>query len=210
MADDAAWRQAKVEARPVLGRVVTAMTPKPTAQPEAQSTTAWKIGAEGEERVAEVLRDLAGIVVLHDLRVPGKRSNIDHVVVGPAGVFVIDAKKWKRGSAVEVRDKGSFLRPDLRLYVGGRDRTKAVEGVRDQVGVVRQALGPDLEGVSVQGLLCFVGASWGWRMRTRTVAGVTAVWPLGLPKLVTAAGSLGPHVEQIADRLRSGLPPAVR
>jgi hypothetical protein len=33
-------------------------------------------------------------VVLHDLAVPGSPANIDHLVIGPSGVFVIDSKQW--------------------------------------------------------------------------------------------------------------------
>jgi hypothetical protein len=33
--------------------------------------------------------------VLHDLAVPGSWTNIDHLVVGPGGVFVIDSKHYR-------------------------------------------------------------------------------------------------------------------
>jgi Nuclease-related domain len=33
-----------------------------------------------------------GWAVLHDLAVPRSRANIDHLVIGPGGVFVIDSK----------------------------------------------------------------------------------------------------------------------
>jgi Nuclease-related domain len=36
---------------------------------------------------------VAEIHALHDRRVSGTRANIDHFVIGPAGVFVIDAKR---------------------------------------------------------------------------------------------------------------------
>jgi len=210
ISEDRAWREATIERRPVLGRIATGLTAKPTIGPEKQSTTAWKVGAEGEERVAEVLRDVPGIEVLHDRRVPGSRANIDHLVVGPAGVFVIDAKKYKAGSIVEVRDVGGIFRPDRRLYVAGRNRTKLVEGVRGQFDVVRAALAPELGDVPVRGVLCFVGANWGRRRKTKAIGSVTAVWPTGLPGLVTAKGPHGPDVERIATHLRQNLPPAAR
>lgn len=56
---------------------------------------AWALGAEGERRVAEALKALPeGWVALHDrLLYPGVTdSNIDHIVVGPGGIFMIDAK----------------------------------------------------------------------------------------------------------------------
>jgi Nuclease-related domain len=58
---------------------------------------AWRHGAAGERRTARLLAGLErqGWVVLHDLAVPGSRANIDHLVVGPGGVFVIDSKQYR-------------------------------------------------------------------------------------------------------------------
>lgn len=61
-------------------------------------------GAAGESRVCRVLSSLAlqGYHHLDDRRVlEGRSANIDHVVVGPRGVFVVDAKNWT--GPVEVR-----------------------------------------------------------------------------------------------------------
>jgi hypothetical protein len=33
-------------------------------------------------------------VIFHDLAVPGSEANVDHLVIGPSGVFVIDSKQW--------------------------------------------------------------------------------------------------------------------
>jgi len=61
-----------------------------------QSTVAWRQGAEGEERLGYHLDQLSseGFVILHDRRVPGSQANIDHLVIGPTGVFVVDAKNF--------------------------------------------------------------------------------------------------------------------
>jgi len=58
---------------------------------------AWRRGAAGERRTARLLGSLErqGWVVLHDLAVPGSRANIDHLVIGPGGVFVIDSKQYR-------------------------------------------------------------------------------------------------------------------
>lgn len=49
---------------------------------------AWRKGSAGEERTEVWLRELpAEFVVLHDLAIPGSKANIDHLVVGPTGVF---------------------------------------------------------------------------------------------------------------------------
>jgi Nuclease-related domain len=207
VAEDAAQRQALVAARPVVGRIVSALTPKPTIGPESQPTRAWRVGAEGEQRVAEVLAEVVGIVMLHDRLVPGSRaSNIDHIAIGPSGVFVIDAKKYS--GRVEVKNVGSVFRPDERLYVNGRDRSKTVSGVQYQVDVVREALSGTFHGVTVSGVLCFVEADWGFPMRSKWVEGVTALWPKALPQHVTTAGPHSEVIDAIADHLRACLKPA--
>ena len=68
------------------------------------------------------------MAVLHDRRIPGSRANIDHLVISPAGVFVIDAKNYK--GRVERRVRGAWLSGEDCLYVGGRDKTKLVGGMR--------------------------------------------------------------------------------
>ena len=205
VAEDAEWRRSIKERRPVLGRIAAALTPVPQIGQESQPTTAWKTGTEGELRVAEVLAGVSGIEVLHDRLVPGSRANIDHIVVGPSGLFVIDAKKYQ--GAIEVRNVGSLFRLDERLYVDGRDRSKLVEGVLGQIKVVRVALGEEFADVPIRGVLCFVGCEWGWIMKQKHVNGVTALWPNALPDHVSAAGESGPRVEAIADHLRGRLRP---
>jgi hypothetical protein len=57
---------------------------------------AWQRGARGERQTARLLDRLGrdGYRVFHDLAMPGSPANIDHLVVGPSGVFVIDSKQW--------------------------------------------------------------------------------------------------------------------
>jgi hypothetical protein len=59
--------------------------------------TAWRRGAAGERRTARLLDALErhGWAILHDLAVPGSRANIDHLAIGPGGVFVIDSKQYR-------------------------------------------------------------------------------------------------------------------
>jgi hypothetical protein len=58
---------------------------------------AWRRGAAGEHRTARLLSRLErhGWMVLHDLAVPGSRATLDHLVIGPGGVFVIDSKQYR-------------------------------------------------------------------------------------------------------------------
>jgi hypothetical protein len=62
----------------------------------SEQARGWRRGAYGERRTARLLRRLArdGFVIFHDLAVPGADANLDHLVIGPTGVFVIDSKQW--------------------------------------------------------------------------------------------------------------------
>src|SRR4029077_12190747 len=90
---------------------------------------AWAYGAQGERALGGLLNRLRddGMSVLHDRRIPSSRANIDHIVVGPAGVFVVDAKNYK--GRVERRARGGFFSTDYRLFVGGRDNTALIAGM---------------------------------------------------------------------------------
>ena len=70
-------------------------------------------GERGELKVAQALEDLraAGYQPFHDLRREG--YNIDHVVVGPAGVFAIETKFRSGYGDIEFRNGEG-------LFVGGR------------------------------------------------------------------------------------------
>jgi hypothetical protein len=54
---------------------------------------AWRVGAEGEERVGKVLDRLTkrGWRILHSIPV-GDHSDIDHLAIGPGGVVLINTK----------------------------------------------------------------------------------------------------------------------
>jgi hypothetical protein len=53
----------------------------------------WRRGAEGEERVATQLSSLGeGWAVIHALTIGRKGANLDHLVIGPAGVFALNTK----------------------------------------------------------------------------------------------------------------------
>jgi hypothetical protein len=66
--------------------VTYALRPEPDAD-------RWRRGAAGEMATAGLLERLPRrFVVFHDRAIPGSRANIDHLVVGPTGVWVIDTK----------------------------------------------------------------------------------------------------------------------
>jgi hypothetical protein len=66
----------------------------------------WRKGAVGEALVAATLTDLPDdFVVVND--VSKRFGNIDHVVIGPTGVYLIDAKNWT--GSVKADGQGELL-----------------------------------------------------------------------------------------------------
>lgn len=160
-----------------LGKVILAVTAEPAP------STAWARGAEGERELAEALLGVAGVRVLHDRRIPGTRGNIDHVVVGPAGVFVVDAKRYV--GLIKVRNVGGLLRRDERLYVGRRDCSKLAHGMAWQVDAVRSAMASIEPVPPVTPVLCFVRGEWPLFGRAGAYAGVRLEGTKSLRQLVT-------------------------
>jgi Nuclease-related domain len=175
-----AWRAPLVAAAGALGQVLTGEAGLPRAglvglavavlvgwrlrfRPSEQART-WQRGAAGERRTARLLGRLVrdGFVVFHDLAVPGNTSaNVDHLVIGPSGVFVIDSKQWT-GSVQQGAD-GLVWHNHYRL-----DRT--LETVRWEAETLGRLLG-----TRAAALLCVHGAHvQGGGLRAQGVAIVPA------------------------------------
>lgn len=134
---------------------------------------------------------------------PRTRGNIDHLVIGPTGAWIVDAKAYT--GKIERRDKGGLFTTEMHLYVGGRDRSKAVTGLQWQVDAVRAVLEDD--SVPVHPVLCFTDAEWGLFSRPFTLDGVLCTYAKALAQVINAPGPLGPErVVQIAQQLATALP----
>lgn len=100
---------------------------------------------------------------------------------------MIDTKKYKGRPILKI--EGGLLRPRVeRLMVGRRDSTKVLDGVLNQVDVVRSVLGLD---VPVYGVLCFVEADWPLIGGSFTTRGVDVLWPKRLYSKLQAPGPFG-------------------
>ena len=168
---------------------------------DPQTTKAWATGARGEELLGSRLDKLSqsGVLVLHDRRIPGTRTNIDHLAVGPAGVFVIDAKRYQGRPRLHV--EGGLLRPrSEKLMVGARDCTKLVAGIHKQVSLVSSTLAGTAPNVPVRGFLCFVQADWPLFGGDFTLDGVDVLRPKTLAEQVLHAGDLDQSAIQALHR----------
>jgi hypothetical protein len=89
--------------------------------------------AAAEPLTAAALHPLQdqGWQVLHDRRWPGStRANVDHIVIGPPGVAIIDTKNW--AGSIEVRAD--------RLWCGDDDRHESVDDLLRLVTAVEELL----------------------------------------------------------------------
>ena len=186
-----------------LGGLAVALTDDP------HSIKAWAYGAKGERELGGELDRLLdeGMGVLHDRRLPGHRTNIDHIAIVPSGVFVIDAKNYV--GRVERIDRGGWFATDHRLYVRGRDKTALVTAMAKQAEVVRAALGSDLTAIPVKQVICFTDADWSLLARPLIFGDVTVVWPRELGKMLRVEGPLRPdQISQIERKIALELRPA--
>ncbi|MGW9238139.1 nuclease-related domain-containing protein [[Kitasatospora] papulosa] len=143
----------------------------------------WERGAAGEKATARLLAPLtrAGWRVRHDLRLPGRRFNIDHVLVSPCGtaVVVADTKSWHRGRPTVLVDG--------RVHCGdprrgrGEDRHDQVKAVARYARLVEVAL--NLPGVAVVPLIVVHGSPVAPGGLEAPVPGGT-VWVLGADQVV--------------------------
>jgi hypothetical protein len=182
---------------PQLGLVVAALAAVAAGwglrfrlSPEA---SAWQRGAAGERHTARLLAPLErhGWAVLHDLAVPDSRANIDHLVIGPGGVFVIDSKQYR--GRLQLDSSG-------RLWHGRYPLTPAVRAVSFEADQAAQVLADP--GVAVVPIMAVHGAQVPWGKVV--IDGVPVVPARRLPSLLRQLPAvLGPErVADLADQAR--------
>ncbi len=198
-----AARESRVKGRlgNLVGGVVLALSGEP------QSTRAWERGAFGEQQLAEALAEVIDLRALHDRRVPGTRGNIDHLLIAPAGVFVVDAKLYK--GEIRIRDRGGLFRSDDRLYVGRRDCSHLAENMGSQVESVRRVLeSADLEVMPpITPVLCFVDGEWPLLWPPESYRGVRLEGKRSIKKLITRDRVLDVEaIDRLARILAVGFP----
>ena len=162
-----------------------------------RSADRYERGAHGEEVTAAALAGLpAGWTVLHDVAWPDRKlANIDHVVVGPPGVFVIDSKNW--AGRIDV-DQG-VLRQDR------RSRVPTVQSAVAGAAAVAKVM-PEVRRDHVYAVLCFTDSE----APDAVSDGVLVCSTTSLLALVTSRPAALPNdlVRELAAALRSRLPAA--
>jgi Nuclease-related domain len=159
----------------------------------SRDAVAWRRGAAGERRTARLLAPLErhGWAVLHDLAVPGSWANLDHVVIGPGGVFVIDSKQYRGRLQLD---------PSGRLWHGRYPLAPTLRAVSFEADRAAQVLSDP--GVAVVPIVAVHGAHVPWGKVS--VEGVPVVAARRLPSMLRALPAvLGPErVASLADQAR--------
>lgn len=165
------------------------------------------LGYFGERVVAEALEPLKarGNLVFHDVPAGdrGDRFNLDHVVVGPGGVFAVETKTRRQGSGYRregIAAHEIIYDGDKLSYPWGEDR-HGLSSARERAAWFERWLQRELEiDIPVQPILTFPG----WTVVTRRPGPVTVVSPARLPETILQAPAdvLGPaRIEAIAEVL---------
>jgi hypothetical protein len=157
------------------------------------NAVAWRRGAAGERRTARLLGPLErqGWAVLHDLAIPGSRANIDHLAIGPGGVFVIDSKQYRGRLQLD---------PSGRLWHGRHSLAPALRAVSWEADQAARVL-PD-PGMAVVPVMAVHGAQVPWGKVV--MDGVPVVAARRLPSMLRALPAvLRPErVAWLADQAR--------
>lgn len=138
---------------------------------------------------AHLERELRGLGdVLHGLAFSPRAERVDHVVVAPSGVWLVDSIHLR--GRVERRDHGTRHGADQRLYLDGVERMDLV----DQLGLLRHAHGRirslGIGDVPIHRVVCVIDASWPLMARPFQIRDVWITWPRALSDKIRSSGML--------------------
>jgi hypothetical protein len=118
----------------------------------------YRLGYQGERYVAEELNRLMahGYQAFHD--VPFDNSNMDHVLVGPTGVFVIETRTTRKPAAAEGRKKHEVVFDGTALlFPEGPDAKPLQEVRRNRDALSRWLSSATADQICAEGILTIPG-----------------------------------------------------
>jgi hypothetical protein len=153
----------------------------------------WRLFRRQALRTARLLARLErhGWAILHDLAIPGSAANIDHLLIGPGGVVVIDSKQYRGRLRLD---------QDGLLWHGRHLLSSMLRRARWEADQADEVLG--VADLTVAAIVAVHGASVPWGRLE--VDGVTVAAARRVPDLLQALPAiLGPErVTWLADRAR--------
>ncbi|MFA1547669.1 nuclease-related domain-containing protein [Actinomadura chokoriensis] len=175
---------------------------------KSSSVTAWQKSSAAERRTEKQLKSLRrnGYLVLHARAVPRddegvSDGRIDHLVIGPSGVYAIDSEKWDKRLPVRTMSH-------LKLFHGPFNKKERLDEARWEAQMASSILAERVGfEVPVQPSVAIYGPSIPWKvMRVRDVdvyAGNRArAYLRRRPKILTDG-----DVQRIFQAAEKALPP---
>ncbi|MCW2898345.1 MAG: hypothetical protein JWO67_610 [Streptosporangiaceae bacterium] len=136
----------------------------------------WRRGLSGDQRMSRLLRftlERRGYRVLHARAVPG-HGKVDHLVIGPSGVWLIDNQAWHPDTEIEAYGG--------KLYIDGKSGRLTTDKLHNQARTVAELLSERLE---IDVAATPVVAVHGGRLRRRLTAnGVSLLRAIQVPGLI--------------------------
>jgi hypothetical protein len=166
----------------VLGAIVAAGADFYLAWRAHESTAVWRGKRRGDVITGRILRRTLrrrGYHVLDGRSIPGKAS-VDHLVIGPGGMWVIDNEAWAPDTDI--------ARYGSRLFLGERTGTKVAQELIQVANELAELLGRET-GITVEAkpLLAVHGGkiTAGEHVRGVVVAeGITVLYPRRIPRWI--------------------------
>lgn len=157
-------------------------------------------GIEAEIATAAELERLpAGWTVLHSRALPGSHADVDHLVVGPPAVFVVDSKDWKGKLSTRQTPDGTT---DGVINGSPEKFARAIETVRFEAEQVATQL--NLSPDEIRGVLAFTG-------RMALPGGATSVPTApGMVVDIVAISDVADHLASLPPRHWAGLSASAR
>jgi Nuclease-related domain len=174
-----------------------------TAEAVILEPALFEVAATGEESTAQALAALPELEwrVFRDVHLPGRRyANIDHVVVGPGGVFVIDSKAW----AGDIEVAAGVLRHN------GHRRERHVLAALEAAAAIGELV-PGLDPATVKPVLCFDREQpvFGWSREVMVCSTVNVATLLTSRPRILDTATLRGTAEALAHSLRAATDPVV-
>jgi hypothetical protein len=154
-------------------------------RPLIRARDCYQLGFQGERYVAEELNQLMadGFRVFHD--VPFENYNMDHVLVGPTGVFVVETKTKRKPLRAGEKQYTVLFDGEKLDFPNGRD-TDALDQIRRNKKTLSQWLNSATgDRVTVEGIVTIPG----WFVQRTVQSNIHVLNPKEIRTLV--AGSAG-------------------
>lgn len=142
--------------------VLAAIADTVYASKTTSSVAAWRHLGASERKTERQLQGMArsGYRALHARAIPGSDAQIDHLVIGPTGVYAVDSENWdKRMPLRAMSHRKLFLGP-----FNQKDRLDEARWEADQAHeLISSALGTDID---VRPSLAVYGPTVPWNVLT--------------------------------------------